>query len=169
MLLDTPAGISTTAERSPFTRPSPRHTAQGDWIDASPSPAQVGQGDTDTNWPNTLRVARRTSPLPPQVLQVTGLVPSAAPLPAQVSQRTRVLSLMVRFEPVATSVQGEAHRDADVLAPACLGRRPAAAEQRVESTHAAEVAHEHAQRFVQVDVVEPLRPGAAAPVRPACP
>ena len=68
-----------------------------------PSPPQVGQGDTETNCPNMLRVARRTSPLPAQVPQVDGRVPLFAPVPAQLSQRSMVLSLTMRLAPVATS------------------------------------------------------------------
>src|SRR2546423_1373306 len=46
------------------TRPSPWHLGHG-WRITLPSPAQPGHGDTDTNWPNTDRAARRTSPVPP--------------------------------------------------------------------------------------------------------
>ena len=78
--------------RSPRTRPSPRHTSHGSEM-IVPSPAQVGHGATETNWPNMLRAARRTSPLPSQVVQVVGLVPGLAPLPSQLSQRSRRLEL----------------------------------------------------------------------------
>jgi hypothetical protein len=51
-----------------------------------------------------LRAARRTSPLPPQVVQRLGWVPGRAPLPAHAAQRSSVFSLTVFFTPVATSV-----------------------------------------------------------------
>jgi hypothetical protein len=44
----TPAGMSTETVRSPRIRPSPRQTSHGFAITV-PSPAQVGQGETDTN------------------------------------------------------------------------------------------------------------------------
>ena len=39
-----------------------------------PSPAQAGHGETETNWPNMDRAARRTSPVPPHVPQVVLLL-----------------------------------------------------------------------------------------------
>src|SRR5262249_61644148 len=101
---DTPAGISTATVRSPRTRPSPRHTSQGSST-TIPSPPQVGQGDTDMNCPNMLRAVRRTSPLPPHVVQTDGLVPGRAPLPAQFSHRSSVFSLTLFLVPVATSAR----------------------------------------------------------------
>jgi hypothetical protein len=70
-----------------------------------PSPAQVEQGDTDTNCPNIERAARRTSPEPPQVLQVDTFVPGAAPRPPQVAQRSSVRTLTRFVVPVATSAR----------------------------------------------------------------
>ena len=95
---ETPAGISTVAVFSPRTRPSPRQTSQVSAI-TTPSPAQVGHGETDTNCPNMLRAARRTSPLPPQVVQVVGLVPGLAPLPLQTVQRSGALNRTVFLMP----------------------------------------------------------------------
>ena len=70
-LPDTPAGTSTCTVRSARTRPSPRQTSQGSEITV-PCPLQVGHGATEMNWPNMLRAARLTSPLPPQPVHVCG-------------------------------------------------------------------------------------------------
>src|ERR1043166_9561096 len=94
--------MSTDTVRSPRTRPSPRQAGHGS-VTIVPSPPHDGHGVTDTNCPNMLRVARRTSPAPPQVWQVDGRVPCAPPVPLQVSQRSRVFSLTFRLAPVATS------------------------------------------------------------------
>jgi hypothetical protein len=88
--------------RSPRIRPSPRQTSQVS-VMTFPSPPQVGQGATETNWPNMLRVARRTSPDPLQVVQRLGLVPGLAPVPSQLVQRSGVFSLTVFLAPRATS------------------------------------------------------------------
>ena len=114
-----------------------------------------------------LRAARRTSPLPPQVVQAVGLVPGLAPLPSQSLQRSSVLSLTVFLTPVATSasVSLTVTRMSWPRRASACGR--AAAEERLEAAHAAEVAHEDVERLGQIDVVE-AEP-AAAPPRPALP
>ena len=103
--METPAGMSTVTVRSlrdPSLAAADLAGLDDDW----PSPAQVGHGDTETNWPNMLRAARRTSPLPPQVEQVVGLrARLGAAAAEQLEQRSRVLSLTVFLTPVATSWQ----------------------------------------------------------------
>src|SRR2546422_7808798 len=83
-------------------RPSPWHLGRGSRITA-PSPAQLGQGDTERNCPNIERAARRTSPVPPHVRHVVGCEPGAAPVPPHAVQRSRVRTLTVLVVPVATS------------------------------------------------------------------
>ena len=55
-----------------------------------PSPAQLGHGDTERNCPNNDCAWRRTSPVPPHVLQVFCFVPGFAPEPLHVPQRSSV-------------------------------------------------------------------------------
>src|SRR5205823_14960935 len=100
----TPAGTLISTVSSARTRPSPWHLAQG-WAITLPSPAQVGQGDTDTNCPNMERAARRTSPDPPHVPQVVGREPRAAPLPPHSAQRSYVRTLSFLVVPLATSAR----------------------------------------------------------------
>jgi hypothetical protein len=119
-----------------------------------PSPPQVGQGATCTNCPNTLRAARRTSPLPPQVLQAAALVPFCAPVP----------SLDGALHAGGHLGQRHLDGDPDVLAAPRLGggAPPSPAEERLEPAEPAEVAHEDVQRLGQVHVVV-LEPPAAPP------
>ena len=108
-----------------------------------------------------LRAARRTSPLPPQVVQRIGWVPALAPLPEQVVHRSSVLSLTDFFTPVGDLGQREPDGHPDVLPAARILAPPA--EERLEPRHSAEVAHEDVERFGQVHVVEAepaLAPGA---------
>ena len=151
---DTPAGIS-TVDRALAPDPPLAAAHLAGLLHDAPSPAQVGQGATDTNWPNMLRAARRTSPLPPQVVQGVGLVPGLAPLPSHALQRSSALSLTVFLTPVATSVR--VSRTVTRMSwPAA--RRPPRARRRRRSTRSrpsAEVAHEDVERFAQIDVVEP--------------
>ncbi len=71
----------TLAVRLRRTRPEPLQDAQGSEM-VCPVPPQVGQVRTDTMNPPP----ERTWPVPLQVAQVTGWVPSLAPVPWQVSQ-----------------------------------------------------------------------------------
>ena len=63
----------------------------------------MGHAETETNWPNMLRAARRTSPLPPQVVQRLGCVPGRAPLPAQ---RRDGVDAVLGEEPLPVGEQG---------------------------------------------------------------
>src|SRR5439155_1507046 len=87
---------------SPFTRPSPPQRAQGLWRTV-PSPAQVGQGDTVRNCPNSDWAWWRTSPLPPHVRHLTGSVPGFAPVPLHSGHGSRLLIRTVFVVPLATS------------------------------------------------------------------
>ena len=102
----------------------------------SPSPPHVGHALTETNCPNTLRAARRTSPAPPQVGQRCGLVPAFAPEPLHLPQRSRVLSFTVFLTPVCHLGEREPHRDPDVLAAARLagGALPARPAEHLTRT-----------------------------------
>src|SRR5437773_1536397 len=64
---------------------------------------QLGHGETDTNWPNIERAARRTSPVPLQAAQVVGRAPSCPPVPLHAVQRSKVRSRTVLTAPFATS------------------------------------------------------------------
>src|SRR5690348_4751799 len=100
----TPGGTSILISRSPRIRPSPRHFLQGVWTTV-PSPLQVGQGATVTNWPKNERCARRTSPLPLHVGQVVGLSPAPAPDPLNRSQGPGALPLTCPPTPVRPSAR----------------------------------------------------------------
>src|SRR5581483_12066938 len=100
----TPAGTWIDSSWSPRMRPSPRHFLHGVWT-MRPSPWQVGHGATVTNWPKNERCARRTSPAPPHVLQISDFVPGSAPLPEQRSHGSRSLIEIFLSTPVATSAR----------------------------------------------------------------
>src|SRR6266550_1065988 len=68
-----------------------------------PSPAQVGQGDTVRNCPNSDWAWWRTSPLPPHVRHFTGSVPGFAPVPLHSGHGSRLLIRTVFVVPLATS------------------------------------------------------------------
>ena len=51
-----------------------------------PVPLQASQVRTVAKEPNMVFCCTRTWPVPPQVVQVTGLVPGLAPVPPQVLQ-----------------------------------------------------------------------------------
>ena len=82
-----PAGTSTVTERSPTTRPRPRHSAHG-LTATRPSPPQASQTTVRIIWPNGVRVTAWSRPAPPHFEQVSIGVPGSAPLPRQCSQRT---------------------------------------------------------------------------------
>ena len=134
-------------------RPSPRHFLHGD-ATMRPSPRHVGHGATVTNWPKNDRCARRTSPLPLHVAHVCGFEPGSAPLPSQRSHGSSSLRLIFFSTPRRDFRERERHRDLDVRAGARTTAARASAEQLLEAAEAAEVAHEDAERFGQIDVVE---------------
>src|SRR5689334_12825008 len=99
----TPAGIRTAICFSPRIRPSPLHFLHGA-ATTVPSPEQLGQGATLTTWPKKLRWARRTSPVPRQVVHVVGFDPGSAPRPSHRSQGSSNFTVTVFSTPLATSV-----------------------------------------------------------------
>ena len=76
-----PAGILTCRVRVRLIRPAPWQVSQGSGT-TLPLPWQVGQVCCTEKKPCWMR----TTPCPPQVRQVWGLVPGLAPLPLQVPQ-----------------------------------------------------------------------------------
>ena len=97
-----PAGTSTVIVRRARTRPSAAQVGQGDGI-CSPVPEQTVQGRVVMTWPSSERWIDWISPLPPQVWQRCGLVPTAQPLPPQVAQTMAVSTVTSRRTPNAVS------------------------------------------------------------------
>ena len=85
MPLSTPGGMLTESLRVWRTWVRPWQVWQGVAM-VSPLPWQVGQVVTLTIEPRKVWRTWRTSPLPLQVAQRTGVVPGSAPLPRQVGQ-----------------------------------------------------------------------------------
>ena len=114
-----------------------------------------------------LRAARRTSPVPAQVLQEAALVPFLAPVPFAVLAGVQRLELDGAPHAGGHLGQRHLHGDADVLpAPGlALHARRAATEEGLESAEPAEIAHEDVQRLGQVHVVVLEAPAAAPEAR----
>src|SRR3569623_1076446 len=83
--LSTPGGIFTCRVLCSWTRPWPWQLAHGSLI-TLPLPRQRGQVCCSEKKPCCIR----TWPTPPQVVQVTGLLPLAAPEPAHTAQSTSI-------------------------------------------------------------------------------
>src|ERR1051326_6724773 len=134
--------MSTDTDRSPRTRPSPLHTSQGFRM-IVPSPPQAGDGPTETNWPNMLRAAAGASA--PPAAGGAGRRPSALGAAGTLTRLTAEQRLELERPPGAGGhfLERHPHVHADVVAPAGLARLPPAAEERLQPTQAAEVAHEH--------------------------
>ncbi len=96
--VSTPAGTFTDRVFCSSTRPCPWQEPQGSEI-ILPVPWQRGQ----VCWTEKKPCCMRTWPIPPQVVQVTGVVPGLAPLPLQVLQPTRVGTRMVTVVPRTAS------------------------------------------------------------------
>lgn len=77
-----PAGMRTLSRLRVFVYPVPPHDGHlcATFI---PVPPQSGQREVRLTIPNGVRWLLTTSPLPPQVLQVTGFSPSLPPVPRQ--------------------------------------------------------------------------------------
>jgi hypothetical protein len=147
-------GVSPPPPSGPLMRPFPSADLARR-LDVTPSPAQVGRGETETNCPNTSGW-RRTSPLPAQVARVTGLVPGARPTRAGLAANHGP-QLDRAFGPGSHLGQRRVDGDPDVLSATGLRRRASATEHRLKPAESPEVPHEHVERFGQVDVREPLR------------
>jgi hypothetical protein len=65
----------------------------------SPEPLQRGHGEVVTIWPMNDWRTRCTCPEPRQSVQVTGWVPSAAPVALQVAQATAVCTSTLCWQP----------------------------------------------------------------------
>ena len=87
-----------------------------------PSPLHFGQADTLTIWPSIVRRVVRSSPRPPQLSQATGCEPGLAPLPEQVSQRSRTGELDLLLDAANSFLEG----DPQVVAKVDAGRGVAA-------------------------------------------
>src|SRR3989338_4101038 len=99
--LSTPAGTFTDKVLASRTLPCPLQAEHGEVITV-PVPRHLGQVCCTEKKPCCMR----TCPWPPQVLQGSGLVSLAAPLPLHVSQATRVGT---RIFTVAPRKIGRAH------------------------------------------------------------
>ena len=89
------------------------------------------------------------TPRPPQVEQITGAVPGAAPVPPQVEQATSLVTLTVVVTPADGVDEGQVQLGLEVLAPAGTGRGP-----RPPPAPAAAAAAEDAAEQV-AEVVDP--------------
>src|SRR3972149_6038360 len=99
----TPAGIGTTRWTVRRSNPRPSHCLQGD-PSVSPLPPHVGHVVTLTIDPSRVWRTCRTSPFPLHVRQRTGVLPGAAPDPAQTEHTSIRLSSICFSTP---NVQGE--------------------------------------------------------------
>ena len=68
--------------------PSPPHCRHGSGM-TSPKPRQIGHGRVVTTWPRNERCTLCTSPRPPQMSQVVGRLPGAAPEPVALGAQRR--------------------------------------------------------------------------------
>ena len=73
----TPAGTLMVSDRRLRIRPWPLHSLQGSLMTV-PKPSQEPQGAAVMTWPRMERTARWTWPLPPQISQRSGWVPSGS-------------------------------------------------------------------------------------------
>ena len=132
-----------------------------------PSPEQVGHGATLTNWPKNERCARRTSPDPLHVVQRCGF---------RARLRARAFAPIARVEQLRVERLLHAGRDflqrqldgeLDVASGAAVPLPTSAARpnRSPESAEGAEVAHEDAERFGEIDVMESTAAGGAAQSR----
>ena len=92
-------------------------------------------------------------------------VPGSAPLPWQRSHGSSSLQRDRLLHAGRDLLERELHGELDVAARALCpaGVRRAAPNRSPESAEAAEVAHEDAERFGEIDVVEPAAAAAAQP------
>ena len=109
MPVSTPAGIFTVSVRRERTRPSPEHSRHGSGM-IVPKPRQAAHGRMVRISPRNDRCTCTVSPRPPQVSQVFGLVPGAAPSPWQVVHSTAVSTLSSRVVPNAASARSTSSR-----------------------------------------------------------
>ena len=80
MPVSIPAGTEMAILRVRASVPTPPHAEHGS-LTTLPSPPHLPQVETCMNWPKMLWAARRTSPVPPQFRQVTGLLSGSLRVP----------------------------------------------------------------------------------------